>query len=78
MLPMRLNSSSHAMTGWLLRVRLDLAWEQCFFESKEDALDVAKALRDDYGSHVRDLQLVPIDGDAQANRHFRFSTRNIT
>lgn len=66
---MHLNSSLPAMKGWLLRVRLDQAWEQCFYESKGDALDVAKALRDDYGSHVRDLQLVRVD-DAEAKQAF--------
>jgi hypothetical protein len=57
------------MKGWLLRVRLDRAWEQCFFESRGEALDVAKALCDDYGSKVRDLQLVRAD-DAKAKRSF--------
>lgn len=63
------NSPRSANKGWLLRVKLGPAWEECLFESRSDALEVAKALCDDYNAQVRGVKLVKVDGtDQQSTR----------
>jgi hypothetical protein len=58
---MHLNFSPCPASGWLLRVKLGPAWEQCFFTSSGEALEAANALCEDYGAEVKELKMVRVD-----------------
>lgn len=56
---------SGAGAGWILRVQIDLEWEEGAFRSRVEAEAYYEQLVKDYGARIRSAQLITPDGETE-------------